>query len=226
MTAFDALMPSGAGASVAAAGAVRPGGGSGGWRQAVEQAQARAWLRDRTLAAGHGREQPGSGLPASSAAPLAGPAIQTAVPFAGPRNGTLETPRIPGTDVSPTVAPRPPMNAAPAEAGLPVPWTAVAPPATAPVDPRGPVAFPAAAAGQGEVLRSARARKQSIHAESGEQGVSVWIRDVSLNSREARHLAAAIAASLGSGRRDIASLYLNGRPMVDGSQLSSPQSSE
>lgn len=75
-------------------------------------------------------------------------------------------------------------------------------------------------------MRSARARKQSIHAESGEQGVSVWIRDASLNSRQASHLAAAIAASLSSGRQDVASLYLNGRPVVDGSQLSSPKSSE
>ncbi|MGG2419875.1 hypothetical protein ACQV9O_27325, partial [Ralstonia pseudosolanacearum] len=98
-------------------------------------------------------------------------AIQTAVPFADPRNGTPETPRVPGTDASPTVAPRAPVNAGPAETGLPVPWAAVAPPVTAPVDSQGLAALPAAAAGQGEVLRSARARKQSIHAESGEQGV-------------------------------------------------------
>ncbi|WZB76132.1 hypothetical protein WJ972_09775 [Achromobacter insuavis] len=75
--------------------------------------------------------------------------------------------------------------------------------------------------GQGEVFRAARPRKQSIHSELDERGVSVWIRDASLNSHEAMHLAAAMASAASFGRQDLVALYLNGHPVADGSESSS-----
>ena len=231
MTAFDALMPSGAGLSGTAVGGTRPGGGTGGgtsdWRQAVEQAQARSWLRDRTPAAGQERAPSGSGPSAAPVRPGAERTGQSNAPFSGPQDEAPASPGALGDGGPVTAAVRPTMGAgAAAQMGLPLPLAALPQPAATSTRPQGNAALPAATAGQGEVLRSARARKQSIHAESGEQGVSVWIRDASLNSRQASHLAAAIAASLSSERQDVASLYLNGRPVVDGSQLSSPKSSE
>lgn len=227
MTAFDALMPSGVGPAGTAAGGTRPGGGTGDWRQAVEQAQARSWLRDRTPAAGQERAPAGSGPSAPPARPGAERAGQTDAPFSGPQDEAPASPSASAEIGPPTAVARLTMGAgAVAQMGLPAPLAALPQPAATSTRLQGNSALPAATAGQGEVLRSARARKQSIHAESGEQGVSVWIRDASLNSREASHLAAAIAASLSSGRQDVASLYLNGRPVVDGSQLSSSKSSE
>lgn len=226
MTAFDALMPNGAGVSAVGTRGARPGGDSGDWRQAVEQAQARSWLRDRTLAAGQEQGQPGSRVSVSPAASLADRAVHAAAPFADPPDPVRDAVNVPGADPLPPPALHQVMGAGAGETALPAPWVAVASLAAAPANPQGCAALPAAAAGQGEVLRSARARKQSIHTESAEHGVSIWIRDASLNSREARHLAAAIASSLSSGRQDVASLYLNGRPVMDGLQLSSPPSSE
>ncbi|WP_183004826.1 hypothetical protein [Achromobacter sp. UMC71] len=223
MSTFDALMPSG----TTSAGSTRSGGGSGDWRQAVEQAQAQSWLRDRSLGARQERVPPGPGESATPARPAAGRAEQTGTPFTGPLDEAPAPLSAPGAHGAPIAAARLTSGAgAAAQAVLPIPLACMPPLAAASTNPRGVAALPAAMAGQGEVLRSARTRKQSIHAECGEQGVSVWIRDASLNSREASHLAAAIASSLLSGRQDVASLYLNGRPVVDGSQLSSPKPSE
>ncbi|QVQ26148.1 hypothetical protein [Achromobacter deleyi] len=66
-----------------------------------------------------------------------------------------------------------------------------------------------------------RPRKQSLHIEPGEQGVSVWVRDTAMNSQQANHLATAIAASLGGGTQRLAALYLNGRPLADDQNSSS-----
>lgn len=223
MKTFDALMSSAAGPF--RAGGARLSGESGDWRQAMEQAQARSWLRDRTPMAGQGRAQSGPGESAPPAKPVADPAVQTGVPSADSPEKALDAVIGPGADLASTGPARQAVGAAPAaHAGLPMP--VVPRLGDAPADPPGNAALPAAAAVQREALRGTRARKQSIHVESGEQGVSVWIRDVSLNSREASHLAAAIAASLSSGRQDVASLYLNGHPVADGTQLSSPTSSE
>lgn len=225
MTTFDALMPSAAGSFGIGAGGARPSGEPGDWRQAVEQAQARSWLRERTPTAGQGRAQPGRGESAPLEKPVADRAVQTGVPSADPSDKALDAVIGPGADLAPTGPPLQAVGAGPAaHAGLPLP--VVQGLASTPGNSPGNAALPAAAAVQGEALRGTRARKQSIHVESGEQGVSVWIRDVSLNSREASHLAAAIAASLSSGRQDVASLYLNGHPVADGTQLSSPKSSE
>lgn len=225
MTAFDALIPSGSSSLGAGAGGARAGGGSGDWRQAVEQAQARSWLRDRTLAAGQGRAQSGPGVSASPARPAAAGTLRTGQSFASSQENAPAAVTVPGADLTSMQADRQTVGATPvAHADLPLP--VVPSPAAAPANPRGTAALPVAAAAQWEALRGNRVRKQSIHVESGEQGVSVWIRDASLNSREASHLAVAIAASLSSGRQDVASLYLNGRPLADGSQLSSPTSSE
>lgn len=225
MTPFDALMPSAAGASGNGAGGARPSGESADWRQAVEQAQARSWLRDRTPMVGQGRPQPGRGESAPLEKPTTDRGVQTGVPSADLSDKALDAVIGPGADLAPTGPARQAAGVGPAaHAGLPLP--VVQRLASAPANPPGNAALPAAAAVQGEALRGTRARKQSIHVESGEQGVSVWIRDASLNSREASHLAAAIAASLSSGRQDVASLYLNGHPVADGTQLSSPKSSE
>lgn len=227
MTAFDALMPGAAGTSGGSTAGSRPGS-SADWRQAVEQAQAKSWLQDRNLTPGQqGRPDAAQRGPDSSAQAGAPRPSQTGTP-PGLQQGEASTESTspaafspPTTATGPAVRGGTPTHMAPA---LPMAAVPVSRPAADAA--QGSPALPAAAAGQGEILRAARARKQSIHAESGEQGVSVWIRDTSLNSRQASHLAAAIASALSSGRQDIASLYLNGRPIADGSELSSPNQSE
>ncbi|WZB63211.1 hypothetical protein WJ970_09475 [Achromobacter xylosoxidans] len=77
-------------------------------------------------------------------------------------------------------------------------------------------AEPATAAGWAGAAQARRPRKRSVHAQHDEQGVSVWIRDAAMNSLQARHLAMAIAESMQGGARDLASLYLNHRPLPGG----------
>jgi len=227
MTAFDALMPGATGGHVGSTFGGH-GGSAGDWRQAVEQAQARSWLQGRNVSPGpkvHPDAAPSRSDPSAQAGALR--------PNQAGASSGLERGEAPTESASPTAVLKPttpsglavlentPMQMPPA---LPMAGVTLSRPVTD--TPQGSAGLQAAAVSQGEILRAVRARKQSIHAESGEQGVSVWIRDASLNSRQASHLAAAIASALASGRQDVASLYLNGRPILDGSELSSSHQSE
>lgn len=218
MTNLEALLTGTAGASSSVAAGGRRAGGD--WRQAVEQAQAEAWLRDRNLAPGPGHPpaatQDDAPAPASrqmpepDAVPVL-PTVVAATPVS-PAAGHVRDSMPPIAQASVVVR-----GPAAAFAATPAPRLPASANALASA---GSAAAQSAVIGQGEAFRAARVRKQSIHSEIDERGVSVWIRDASLNSHEAMHLAAAMAAAASSGRQGLISLYLNGRPVAGGLESS------
>lgn len=188
-----------------------------GWRQAMEQAQARDWLGGRNLTPGGERQ--GSADPCTARPSVAPAEPARPADTAGQAGAWRDTPaalrqgiesaapaRIAGgrgdIEVRPAYAGGPGIDATPVSAR---------PRAVSPIS-----AEPAAAAGWAGAAQARRPRKQSVHAQHDEQGVSVWIRDTAMNSLQARHLAMAIAEGMQGGARDLASLYLNGRPLLGG----------
>lgn len=229
MTAFDALMSGGGVDGFRAGGRAGAGGAAGDWRQAVEQAQAKSWLGNRNVDAGRTpsprSEAPSKGMAAAvSSRPMAAPDCNTVSEY-GRRSEVLAERSLYGVDTTSHEAPAP---LAQRHAAMSVAILARSNQAASSgifTAPR-PVAPAALAYAQG-----ARPRKQSLHVESGEQGLSVWLRDAALNSRQANHIAAAIVANLEGADQPLAALYLNGRAVVNGpasvsSLLSSPKTSE
>lgn len=221
MTVFDVLMPVAQRAYQTGRGTAQ-GSAAGDWRQAVEHAQARSWLADRNTENGQG-PQPDPGQPPASEKE-SGSAVRT-------------QPR-PAQDIHAQQAREPARQEAAAirgsggEASTPwqipslvqgpigTPTLAVAPIASSRL-PMTHSSSQAAVLTQVASIAGVRPRKQSLHVETGEQGVSVWVRDTAMNSQQANHLATAIAASLGGGSQRLAALYLNGRPLADDQSSSS-----
>lgn len=229
MTAFDALMPGAPDASLTGRRA-GGGGGAGDWRQAVEQAQAKSWLGNRNVDTRRGSLPTGevsSAGVAVPASPRAASLFETEFPSlterrsdaiagqsredaqASPQSGTqmsqAQRSITPSVGIVSRVVPSAFLNAHAVEPLMTTAALAFAP--------------------------GVRPRKQSLHVETGEQGVSVWLRDTALNSQQANHLAAAIVANIEGGGRSLAALYLNGRALVGDSAigssfLSSPNPSE
>lgn len=214
MTAFDALMP-GARETYLASGSSGGRGAAGDWRQAVEHAQARSWLEGRNTESGQGPQADlnlprfaGQGIRGAGAEPSSQQSVrarQTAEPT---RQGDV------AARGSAVEASKPLEFAARMQVSV-----ATLAPVVAPSVSRAPSAAhyadQAAMLTQMPNTRGLRPRKQSVHAESGEQGVLVWVRDASMNSQQANHLAAVIAASLGDGTQRLSALYLNGQSLAD-----------
>lgn len=209
MTAFDVLM-AGATAPTSTAGASSSRGRAGDWRQAVEQAQAKSWLGNRGVdmyqqptTDDQGRGAPRDGgaehspppsyeykTTSASGSPLSKEHVQSArLPF---------TPRRAGTPTFPTsyVVAMPPAGTVGGVAFEEPPVVGVQEELNTPTAPR--------------YTTGARPRKQGMHMEAGKNGLSIWVRDATLNSLQAKHLAAAIVASLGGEDDRVAALYLNG----------------
>ncbi|MNK29408.1 hypothetical protein D3C87_478020 [compost metagenome] len=217
MTAFDALMPGATEALRGGAGSPR-GGSAGDWRQAVERAQARSWLADRNTTGG-GRQQSDSDvLPLAESVPARASHMPDSLGLDG---RGAESPPVAGVHRPESEAP------APRPVRLRTPLSSVIPAfAVTPMAPSKPVAtnvaeFAAAMTQMASPLAT-RPRKQSLHVEVNGQGITVWVRDTSMNSQQANHLAASIAADLGDGEQRLAALYLNGRPLADGRSSTSP----
>jgi len=225
MTAFDALMPGGSGTSQAGAGAGR-GGASGDWRQAVEHAQTRSWLQGRNTESGVGPQPDQGGLRnPGKASSDAAPATSHEQTIAS------QHPRESGRQDSVLVragagdAPNARQVPARTSASVATPGFLSAPSAPTRQSPTR-YAEQAVVLTQLASTYGVRPRKQSVHIESGEQGIFVWVRDASLNSQQANHLAAAIAANLGDGAQRLAALYLNGQSLaLDRNELSRSLSS-
>lgn len=233
MTAFDALMPSAQGTALGGAGSGRRAT-SGDWRQAVEHAQLRSWLEGRNSEIGAG-PRPGSIDP-------------RIVDLKGRRD--VPTPNAAQSDRAQIsrnsshhsdighVGPVPEAIRA-----LPIPACILHSVTTASVavslttstavsrNFAGHGFDQAAVLAQLASTLRVRTRKQSVHIERGEQGVSVWVRDTRMNSQQVNHLAASIAASLADGSQRLAALYLNGLPVASSRtpnthSLSTPSLSE
>lgn len=229
MTAFDALMSGGGVAGFGAGGRSGAGGAAGDWRQAVEQAQAKSWLGNRNVAAERTpsprSEAPSKGMAAAFSSRPMGPPDRDVVSEYDRRSGVLAERCLEGvgTTLHETPAPLAHRHAAMSVAILARANQAAS---SGILTARRPVAPAALAYAQG-----ARPRKQSLHIESGEQGLSVWLRDAALNSQQANHVAAAIVANLEGVDQPLAALYLNGQAVVNGpasvsSLSSSPKTSE
>ncbi|MDR6602108.1 hypothetical protein J2732_003100 [Achromobacter deleyi] len=229
MTAFDALVSSGAQGSTAGSRRTGAGGGAGDWRQAVEQAQAKSWLGNRNVDAG--RIPTPRGQAPSTAEGV--PSLVRQTPSAGTHTSWLPGPRSnasaggisEGVKVQPPEMYLPPTQRLTASPGVALPRPALAASMNADTTELPPAPPPLAYA------MGIRPRKQSLHVETGEQGISVWLRDTALNGRQAHHVAAAVIAHLEEAGQPLAALYLNGRALVDGpaavsSLLSSPNPSE
>lgn len=229
MTAFDALMSGRVLNGSPAGGRAGARGAAGDWRQAVEQAQAKSWLGNRNVDAGRSpsphSEAPSKDVAVSSATRHATPADRDVVSARGPRSEVWAGQPSEGVNTPPpaTYAPLAQRSTLP-----PVAISARITPA-APLEV-GAVERPVAPAALAYV-QGVRPRKQSVHVETGEQGISVWLRDAALNRQQANHVAAAIVANLEAGGQSLVALYLNGRAVVDGpatisSLSSSPNPSE
>lgn len=188
-----------------------------GWRQAMEQAQARDWLDGRDLTPGDERQGRADPYAARTLVAPAGPARPADT--AGQAGERRDMPAALRPEGDPTVPARiadgrGDVELRPTYAGGP--GVAATPLSTRPGAVSPTFAEPATAAGWAGAAQARRPRKRSVHAQHDEQGVSVWIRDAAMNSLQARHLAMAIAESMQGGARDLASLYLNGRPLPGG----------
>lgn len=223
MTAFDALMPRAFGVAQAG-GTTGVRGSSGDWRQAVESAQAKSWLGNRDV---NGSQQPAPqtrlGAPAGRSGEAAhgvSSALVPTVPASGSPN-TVAREHSYATRAALPDNTRPPI---PAPRSMAIPITAQA---------RAVMAEPIVASrrdlpgvsSQVAFALAARPRKQSLHVEAGERGVSVWVRDTTLNDQQAQHLASAIVAYLGDDEHQMASLYLNGRAVQSHPETSTSLSS-
>ena len=233
MTAFDALMPSAQGPATVGANSGRRTA-SGDWRQAVEHAQLRSWLEGRNTESGPG---PQPGLIDQRIADLKG-RRDVPAPIVGQHDrGQNSRHSSRQADVG-SVGPAPEaIRALPAPARIPLPVTtasvavSLATPTSASRTSSAHGFDQAAVLTQLASTLGVRTRKQSVHIERGEQGVSVWVRDTRINSQQVNHLAASIAASLGDGSQRLAALYLNGLPVSDfrtshSHSLSTPSLSE
>jgi len=220
MTAFDALMP---GALDAAPAGRRSGAGAGtgDWRQAVEQAQAKSWLGDRNVDAGSGGASPGRGdaAPTRDAATLPSRhawIVEGAAPRLEGRSAERVSP-LRRDEPAPHLATRS------VQAPLAMPQSVAASTQVVQATRAVPDATAqSVASNYAAYALAARPRKQSLHVETGEQGISVWLRDTALNSQQANHLAAAIISNLEGGGQQLAALYLNGRAVTDGPASASP----
>lgn len=211
MTVFDALV-------LGAPDSSRTGGhrgistDAGDWRRAVEYAQAKAWLGDRNVATGIGaRLEDGRAAFAErnvSAQKGFSQPIGWNAPLPPPKN-EAGTGRSVGTSLTQQhVAPSPLPESQVIPASLPLQPVPARPEMACRVEPPGAVSRTVYAL-------AVRPRKQSLHVETGEQGVSVWVRDAAMNSQQANHLAAAIVANIGNGEHHLAALYLNGRTLAE-----------
>lgn len=223
MTAFDALISTGVPDAVP--GGRRTSASLGDWRQAVEHAQAKSWLGERNIDLGSQAAADGAGATfASKAAALPpGPLPERQTQ----RQTQRRSQPVMANASSAGGSARDPRHAATAS---PMSSPGITPVAMATPSTQAGAAIargtrPPAASPNAAYVLGVRPRKRSLHIETGELGVSVWLRDAALNNQQANHLAAAIIANLGDGARKLASLYLNGHMLSEDTPSFSSSSS-